>query len=260
MSNVGRINLKESINLKDAILKVVDEIGGFKKFVKTGDVVFLKPNYNTADSSPASTSVDFLKAVVELVYEFGAKLAMIGESSTVTFNTKKIMEKAGVFELLKMETPPRIYTFEEGEWIKKEIPGAKYLKSVSIPEILGRADKLILLPCLKTHKYAQFTGALKLSVGFMKPAQRVPLHLNNLQEKIADLNKIIHPDLVIMDARKCFISGGPSKGVVREPNLILASEDRVTIDIEGIKIIQSFEKNSLAGINPEDLPQIRNSR
>ncbi len=257
MSKVGKISLKDSIGIKDAVLKSVEEIGGFKKFVKTGDVVFLKPNYNTADPSPASTSVDFLKAVVELSYDFGAKLAMIGESSTVTLNTRKIMEKAGVLELLKMETPPRIYVFEEEVWVKKEIPGAKYLKNVSIPEILERADKLILLPCLKTHKQAKFTGALKLSVGFMKPAQRVPLHLMNLQEKIADLNKIIHPDLVIMDARKCFISGGPMKGVIREPNLILSSEDRVAIDIEGVKIIQGFEGNSLAGINPEDLPQMK---
>ncbi|TRZ64001.1 MAG: DUF362 domain-containing protein [Spirochaetia bacterium] len=259
MNKVGKINLKNGINLKDAVLKVVDEIGGFKKFIKTGDVVFLKPNYNTADPSPASTSVDFLKVAVELSYDFGAKLVMIGESSTMTLNTKKILGKAGVFELLEMKTPPRIYTFEEGAWVKKEIPGAKYLKKVSIPEILERADKLILLPCLKTHKYAQFTGALKLSVGFAKPNQRVFLHLN-LQEKIAELNKIIHPDLIIMDARKCFISGGPSKGVIREPNLILASEDRVAIDIEGIKIIQNFEGNSLAGINPEDLPQIANSK
>ncbi len=259
MNKVSKINLKDFISVKDAVLKTVDEIGGFKKFVKTGDVVFLKPNYNTADPSPASTSVDFLKAVVELSYDFGAKLVIIGESSTMTLNTRKILGKAGVFELLEMKIPPRIYVFEEENWVKKEIPGAKYLKKVSIPEILERADKLILLPCLKTHKYAKFTGALKLSIGFMKPSQRVFLHLN-LQEKIADLNKIIHPDLVIMDGRKCFISGGPAKGIIREPNLILASEDRVAIDIEGIKIIQSFEGNSLVGISPEDLPQIANSK
>ncbi len=36
MNNVSKINLKENVNLKDAVLKVVDEIGGFKKFVKTG--------------------------------------------------------------------------------------------------------------------------------------------------------------------------------------------------------------------------------
>jgi len=116
---------------------------------------------------------------------------------------------------------------------------------------------LILLPCLKTHSYAQFTGALKLSVGFIKPSERVHLHLSHLQEKIAALNKIIHPDLIIMDARKCFIREGPSEGEVKEPNLILASRDRVAIDIEGIKIIQSFEGNSLIGIDPWELPQIK---
>jgi uncharacterized protein (DUF362 family) len=39
--------------------------------------------------------------------------------------------------------------------------------------------------------------------------------------------------------------------------LILASEDRIAIDVEGIKIIQSFKGNSLKGINPWNLPQIK---
>jgi len=116
---------------------------------------------------------------------------------------------------------------------------------------------LILLPCLKTHSYAQFTGALKLSVGFMKPSERVHLHLRHLQEKIAELNKLIHPDLIIMDARKCFINEGPAHGDVREPDVILASRNGVAIDVEGIKIIQSFKGNSLEGIDPWELPQIK---
>lgn len=266
MNKVSQI--KVDGELKQAILKSVDEIGGFAKFIKAGDVVFLKPNFNTADPPPASTDFEFLKSVVELVYEAGAKLVIIGESSTVTMNTRKIMEKLGILKLLEMETPPRIYVFEEDNrinknldnWIKKEIPGAQYLKTVSIPEILTRADKLILLPCLKTHIQAQYTGALKLSVGFMKPAQRVPLHLRNIQEKIAELNKIINPDLIIMDARKIFIKGGPVKGELAEPNLILASDDRIAIDIEGVKIIQSFRGNSLSKIQAEELPQIKRAR
>ncbi len=133
----------------------------------------------------------------------------------------------------------------------------KYLKFVFVPEILDRADKLILLPCLKTHSQAQFTGSLKLSIGFMKPSQRVRLHWRNLQEKIAELNKIINPNLIIMDARKCFINRGPSEGELREPNFILASDDRIAIDLEGIKIIQSFKGNSLENINPWKLPQIK---
>jgi len=91
----------------------------------------------------------------------------------------------------------------------------------------------------------------------MKPIQRVGLHLSRLQEKLAELNKIIKPDLIIMDARKCFINKGPAQGEIREPNLILASDDRIAIDVEGMKIIQSFKGNSLKDINPWELPQIK---
>jgi uncharacterized protein (DUF362 family) len=244
-------------NFKEAILKLVDEIGGFGNFIRTGDVVLLKPNFNTADPYPASTDPEFLKTVVELIYDFGAKLVMIGESSTMSLNTRKVMEKLKIFDLQNSEKPPRIYVFEEWGWIKKEIPNGKYLKSASISEILERADKLILLPCLKTHKYAQFTGSLKLSVGFMKPIERVRLHLSHLQEKIAELNTVIKPDLIIMDARKCFINKGPAEGKLETPNLILASTNRVALDVEGIKIIQSFKGNSLKNIDPWQLPQIK---
>jgi uncharacterized protein (DUF362 family) len=91
----------------------------------------------------------------------------------------------------------------------------------------------------------------------MKPTERVRLHLKNLQKKIAELNKLIDPDLIIMDGRKCFINKGPTKGEVREPGLILASTSRVDIDVEGIKIIQSFKGNSLKDIDAWEMPQIK---
>lgn len=255
MEKVAKIKVGK--NLKEAISKAVDEIGGFKRFIKKGETVMLKLNFNTADPFPASSDPKFIKALTELIYEQEAKIVMIGDSSTMSMSTRKVMEKLGIFELEKMEKPVRIYIFEDRKWIQKEIPSAKYLKKVSLTEFLDRADNLILAPCLKTHSYSQFTGALKLSVGFMKPLERVRLHMRKLQEKIAELNKLISPGLIIMDARKCFITGGPAEGEVREPNLILASTGRVAIDIEGIKIIQSFPGNSLKGIDPLKMPQIK---
>lgn len=255
MSQVAKI--KTNNNLKKAIQDAVQEIGGFEKFIKKGDTVFLKPNFNTADPFPASSDFEFLKIVSSLIYENGAKSVILGDSATMSENTNKVMEELNIFELEKLNPPVQVYNLDENKWIKKKIPGAKFLKSVSIPDILDKVDKLILLPCLKTHSWADYTGALKLSVGFMKPLQRVCLHADHIQEKIAELNAVIHPDLIIMDARKCFITEGPTDGEIREPDLILASEDRIGIDIEGIKIIQSFEGNTLKDINPKELPQIK---
>jgi len=254
MSKVAKVQAKEDI--KASIKEAVDEIGGFQSFINKGEVVLLKPNFNTADPPPASTDLGFLKAVVELVYECGAKIVMIGDSSTMSLNSRTVMEDKGVFELEKMARPPRVYVFDERSWIEKEIPGAQYLKKVSLTEYLDRTDKLILLPCLKTHSLAQFTGSLKLSIGCMEPTERTAVH-QDLEQKIAELNTIIHPDLVIMDGRICFINQGPSHGEIKEPNIVLASKDRVAIDGEGVKIIQSYEGNSLAGIDPWELPQVK---
>lgn len=258
MSKVSKIKVAKS--LKNAILQVVDEVEGFKKFIKKGDVVLIKPNFNTADPFPASTDFEFLKAVVELVYECCPKSVILGDSSTVSLNTRKIMEKLRIFDLENMEQPPKVYVFDERPWVKKEIHNGKYLKKVYVTHYLDRADKIILLPCLKTHNLAQFTGSLKVSIGFMKPFHRIALHARNIQEKIAELNKIIHPDLIIMDARKCFINKGPDKGEVAEPNLILASKSRINIDVEGIKIIQGFKGNSLKGFDPWEITQIKKAK
>lgn len=99
MNKIAIVKVKK--NLKDTILEAVDLIGGFKKFINRGEVVLLKPNFNTADPSPASTDPEFLKGVIELIYDYGAKLVMIGESSTMSFNTRKIMEELKIFDLEK---------------------------------------------------------------------------------------------------------------------------------------------------------------
>lgn len=255
------VKIKFECNLKQAIEKAVAPIGGFSRFIKNNDKVLLKPNFNTADPFPASTDPEFLKAVVELAHEAGAGEVVIGESCTFSSNTRQVIEKLGVLDFEKTLAPaPKILPFDEGKYVKKKIPGGKYLKSASLPEILDRGYKLILLPCLKTHFLGQFTGSLKLAVGFVKPIERLRMHARHLNEKIAELNLLIRPDLIIMDARKCFITRGPSDGQVAEPGLILASESRVDIDIEGIKIIQGFDGNSLQGIRPEDLRQIKRAR
>jgi uncharacterized protein (DUF362 family) len=84
-------------------------------------------------------------------------------------------------------------------------------------------------------------------------------HMRNLCYKLAELSLVVQPDLIIMDARKVFITGGPAKGELREPNLILASGNQVAIDVEGVKILQSYPGNSLEGKDIWTLKQIKHS-
>jgi uncharacterized protein (DUF362 family) len=242
---VSKVSVVE--NLRESILKSVDLIGGFGKIVEKGDEILLKPNYNSADRSPASSDPDFVKTVIELLYEYGAGKVVLGESSMQTLSTRRVVEKTGTL-LKAKEAGADLVFFDEGKWVKVDING-EYLKSVSLPEKALQMKKVVYCCCMKTHFRADFTLSLKLAFGFVKGSERFEFHLRHLKEKIVDLNLAVHPDLIIMDGRKCFITGGPFIGEVREPNVILASGDRISIDVEGIKVIESFE-----GANLKDDP------
>jgi uncharacterized protein (DUF362 family) len=241
-------------NLKESILHSVDLIGGFAKTVGKGDEILLKPNFNTGDAPPGSSDPDFVKAVIELLYEHGASKVVLGESSMSMLSTRKVLEETGMLKKA-VEAGAEIMPFDDGEWVKVST-GGKYLKAVSLPETALSPRKLVHVCCIKTHRWAKFTMSLKLSVGFMKPRERGRLHLSRLEEKVADLNLVVHPSLIIMDGRKCFISGGPARGELRTPGLVLASGDRVAVDVEAVKVIQSYEGNSLTA-DPWSYTQIR---
>ncbi len=234
-------------NLKESISKVVDVIGGFTKLVEKGDEVLLKPNYNSVDPPPASSEPEFVRTVIELLYEHGAGRVVLGESSMQGLTTRKVMEKTGTLEKVR-DTGAELVFFDEGKWVEVNV-GGEYLKTASLPERALQLDKVIYCCCMKTHFRADFSLSLKLAFGFVKGSERLAFHLRHLKEKIVDLNLVVHPNLIIMDGRKCFITGGPFHGEVREPNIILASGDRVAIDVEAIKTIESFE-----GAKPKDDP------
>jgi uncharacterized protein (DUF362 family) len=241
-------------SLKESILNSVNLIGGFKKIVEKGDEILLKPNFNTADSPPGSSDPDFVKTVIESLYEHGAGKVVLGESSMLRLSTRQVLEKTEMFEKAE-EAGAEVVVFDEGKWVKVGT-GGKYLKKVSLPETALKAEKVVYVCCMETHRWARFTLSLKLAVGFMKPSERMGLHMRNLEEKVADLNLVVHPNLIIMDGRKCFISGGPANGELRSPGVVLASGDRIAMDVEALKIIESFEGASLKD-DPWSYTQIR---
>lgn len=235
--------VKYNGDLNGSIRRSVDLIGGFDKAIGEGDRVLLKPNFNTGDPSPASSDPEFVRIIIELLYEHGANDVVLGESSTFALNTRDVLKETGMLGIAE-EAGARVVVFDEGKWVKVKVQG-RHLKSVHLAEEVFHADKVVYALCMKTHSVATFTGSLKLPVGMIRVRDRFGMHLWRLEEQIADLNTVVHPDLMIMDARKCFISGGPAHGELREPGLILASGDRIALDVEALRVMKGYEGNSL---------------
>jgi uncharacterized protein (DUF362 family) len=245
-------------NLRKTIKKSIDLIGGLESIVHSGDVVTLKPNLNTADPYPASSDPEFIKILSELIFDAGADQLRIIDSSTLYMSTRHVAKEIGLIKVAE-EVGAQIIFLDEHEWVKQDFPKGRFLKSGSIGSPLKNLGKLILVPNLKAHRFAKYTGAMKLFVGWLRPLNRIRLHIRHLEEKIADLASFFNPDLIVMDARKCFVTRGPESGQVETPNLVLASRDMVTIDVEGIRIIQSYKAENKLKMDVWKVPQIRHA-
>ena len=243
-------------DIRASLEKVITLLGNLGQVIQRGDRVLVKPNFNSPDPYPGSTALVFLGAVVELLLEAGTKVT-IGESSGGLWRpSRNVFHKLAAFELAR-RLGVELIAFEDwpDDWVRVKIDG-DYLKTVTMPRSAYEADKIVYLPCMKTHNLARFSGALKLAVGFMHPGERRALHARHLERKIAEISLSWQPNLVVMDGRKAFVSGGPDKGQLIEPGLLLASGDLVAIDVEAMKVLLTYEaKNKLVDA-PGQSPQI----
>jgi len=231
-------------------------LGNLGHAISRGDKVLLKPNFNSPDPYPGSTDLVFLRAVLELLLEAGVRVT-IGESSGGIWRpTRNVFRKLGVPELAR-HFDVELIAFEDrtDDWVRVKVNG-DYLDTVSMPRSAYEADKLVYLPCMKTHSIAGFSGALKLAVGFMHPGERRALHARYLERKIAEISLCWQPNLIIMDGRKAFVSGGPDKGELAEPGLVLASGDLIAIDVEAMKVLLTYEARNKLTADPWQSPQI----
>ena len=251
---VAKVKPQRDIRL--AIGQVISLMGNLKQAINKGDRVFVKPNFNSPDPFPASTDLAFLQAVIELVLEAGGRVT-IGESAGAVWRpTRRVFDQLGIPELAR-RLGVELIAFDDrpDDWVQIKING-DYLSKVVMPRSAYEADKMVYLPCVKTHSLGASSGAIKLVFGFVAPGQRRSFHLGHLQEKLADVNLCWQPDLIIMDGRKAFVSGGPDRGQLVEPGLVLASGDLIAIDIEAMKVILEYRASNKIPANPWELAQI----
>jgi len=108
--------IKFNGDVKKSVTCAVEAIGGLGLLVTSGETVLVKPNFNTADPLPGSSDPQFVKAVIELLWEHGAGKVVLGESSMFALSTREVMEKTGMLKAAE-EAGAEVVVFNEGEWV-----------------------------------------------------------------------------------------------------------------------------------------------
>lgn len=209
--------------------------GEFSRVISPDHEVLIKINLNTQDPYPASTAPDMVAALVDFLHERKISRIRVGDCcATFALPTRKVARETGVLDALADRA--EMVFFDEGEWVRVPIEG-RYLKEVTVPKTAMEADRIISLANMKTHRLADFSFGLKLSVGFMHPLERGAMHQSNLREKAVEINLAVGPDLTIIDGRKAFVSGGPMTGRVEECGAILFGADPLATDVETFRLL-----------------------
>ncbi len=219
-----------------------------------GKEVILKPNFNTADPPPASSSVETLKSLIIKLKQMGAKSITLAERSGPT-DTRKCFEQKGMFELAK-ELEFELVNLAElpvEEFVLLTPENSYWNEGFLFPKIYHNAECIVETCCLKTHQFGgHFTMALKNATGLVPKrnlngtAYMQVLHNSeNPRKMIADINSVFSPDLIVLDGVSAFVDGGPARGTQKEPNIMMAGTDRIAIDAVGVAILR------MLGTTPE---------
>jgi len=234
------VSVVKGKNVKKAVKKAIELLGGLDKLIKSDDVVLLKPNVGFSNID-AVTTPEVLAAVIEVVKEVGPKKIIIAESAVrgrdTTFNFKvtgiaKVAEKYNV-ELIDLKKSKNL--------VKAKTRGGKILDKISTYKEVYDADVIISIPKLKRHIEAITTVSLKNMMGILPDSEKGLFHNLGLHQCIADLNTVFKPDLCIVDATQVMTVSGPGRGKMVRADTILASGDPVAVDLIASKILFEIE-------------------
>lgn len=211
-----------------------------------GKQVVIKPNFNTADPTPAGTHNDTLSQLVTEIMERDARGVTLGESSGPP-ETQGVMEAKGIFDLAS-DMDFTVVNYDEmpdSDWVHFQPSGTHWPEGFHLPRHVANAEYNVSTCCLKTHgSGGVFTMSMKLSVGLTpKPIRRGMHRSPDMRRMIAELNQGYKPSLIVMDGIEVFTDGGPSRGTLKQGNVVVAGTDRVAVDAVGLAVLKELGSN-----------------
>ena len=214
--------------------------------------ILLKPN--TVIAHPeifphAFTRKEFLDGVITATKSLAVnvKEIAVGERCGIVIPTRFSFKNAGYPEIIKKHGVKTHY-FDEVRQVPVEIKGKGNLRrQLFIPKPVVDADFLINLPKFKAHPWSRMTLSLKNFIGIQDDRHRLVDHNQFLEHKIADLQEVIQPGFIAIDA----ITAGQKMMLTPTPfklGAVLMGTNSCAVDTVGCHMVH---------VDPHDLIHLR---
>jgi len=220
--------------------------------VKPTGKVLLKPNTVIAhpDLFPhAFTRKEVLDGVLGATRTVAADMTelAVGERSGITIPTRYCFKQAGYPKIIRKHHA-RTHYFDETRQVPVSLHKEQALRNnIFVPKPVAEADFLINLPKFKAHPWCRLTLSLKNFIGIQDDRHRLVDHNLFLEHKIADLQEVIQPKFIAVDA----ITAGQKMMLTPTPfhmGAIVMGTNSCAVDTVGCHMVN---------IQPEDVIHLR---
>jgi uncharacterized protein (DUF362 family) len=223
-------------NYKNIVIDAVDGLGGMKLFVTTGDVVVVKPNigWNSTPQLGGNTHPTVVKTLVELCLDAGASKVKVFDRTC--HDARKTYDSSGIMAAVEGlgDSRATISYIDDRKFVSMPIPQGKTLTEWEFYKDVLEADRFINVPVAKNHGSTTLTLSMKNLMGIIG-GNRGQIHWS-IDQKLADISTLIKPDLIVLDATRVMLRGGPSGGNINNvvvKNHVVAGTDPVAVDSYG---------------------------
>lgn len=229
-------------------LKAVDALGGMSKFVRSGDIVVVKPNmgWDRNPGQAGNTNPAVVAALVDMAYKAGARRVDVFD--VPCNDEKRVHENSGIAEAAK-EKGANVSFVNHWNVIKARFPYQSPMEGWPILRDAMDCNVLINVPVVKHHCLTGLTLSMKNLMGVCS-GDRGLMHVD-IGRKLVDLTDFMSPDLTVIDATRVLLRNGPSGGNladVEAMNTVIAGTDPVLADVFAATLMK---------VDPMSVPYIR---
>lgn len=226
---VALVDTSKHAKLTDAVAQALELI--HFDVNKEIEKIAIKPNlcYYWNSTTGETTDPKLVGAIIDVLrMECKADEISIVESDATAMRAKYAFKALG-YEKLAARKKTKLLNLCHNDSLSVPNATSSIFKETKIPKILTEVDLFISVPTLKFHSLTGLTCALKNQFGCIPIRRKVVFH-NRIDETIAFINKLIPPDLVVVDG---IIASGKTP---KKLDLIMASSDPVAVDCVAAKI------------------------
>ena len=272
--SIVKQNNYDSVEVYNAVEKLLDKLGGMSAFIKKGMKVFVKANLvrEMPPEAAATTHPAVIEAVCRKIIEAGG-IPTVGDSCGGVYTSghmNSLYKTTGMRDACEKSGASLNQNFSSHTVFNEK---GNVLKSVEITDSFLDADVVVNVCKLKTHGLTGYSGAVKNLFGLIPGLVKAEMHskyntIETFCNCLIDLERFASEKIVlhVIDGIIGMDGNGPTNGKPKEMDVLIASADPYLADMTALSlfcdplecpVVRIAGERGICNVNDEYLSEVK---